>query len=116
MPLYEFINPDGAIVEKFYVSTACPDIGQWVIIDGVKCQRIISTSIQAEPPFRPYITRQVQKNYPGYECDDQGRVRVRSRQEEQKLAQEAGLIHAKGEIKHRKDEARGKQRQQRRTA
>jgi len=47
MPIFQFLNPTGQVVDKWYASASlAPDVGKSITIDGARCSRIISLGSQ----------------------------------------------------------------------
>ncbi len=50
MPTYEFLNPDGEVVEAYFHMSEAPRVGETVDIDGTPCERIFSGQGQFRVP------------------------------------------------------------------
>lgn len=90
MPVYEFIDSDGEVHEKYYPMSEAPDLGELVNIDGVMCKRIISCG-QACKDFKPYVAYSKPKGLPGCPVDPKtGHSVITSRAEERRIAKLRG--------------------------
>tara|TARA_R110002124_G_scaffold113388_1_gene267712 strand:+ start:9878 stop:10180 length:303 start_codon:yes stop_codon:yes gene_type:complete len=98
MPIYAFVDNNGAEVESFFSFDDVPSIGDKVEIDGVECTRVASfildtAGIERKTHKYPYVSRSLPRNLSGVgNYDKQGRPVIRSQAHERNVASEHGYV------------------------
>ena len=89
MPNYEFLNPKGEVVTRFYSADRAPEIGSVINIDGEPCTRIISTPrTSMENSFRhgyPRVSYTLPRGIEDAPCMPDGKPVITSKKHQDEL-------------------------------
>lgn len=86
MPFYNFLDPEGNVVQEFFKMADAPDLGAKVKIDGVECTRIVSQVngfVPAADQVR--VSNAAGRWTPGFEHDPKGRPLIKNAHDEREL-------------------------------
>ena len=92
MPTYVFKDVvNGEQVELVLPMSKAPGYGQCIKHEGRTLERIVETEANVIKPFKPYTTRVVPKNTPGFKHNEKGHCIVETSQQERWYANRSGL-------------------------
>lgn len=98
MPSYEFITPDGLVIECVFAMSEAPTIGSTYDHPTFGQITRIASAAQVSPNFTtstyPYVSHALPRNLPGAKCDAQGHPIIHSRREERNVASRHGYVRA----------------------
>lgn len=94
MPLYEFMDNSGRILEQQFPLSRCPDLGAVVLVDDpdrpgkkIKATRILSPPAAVRGDnWKPYASRRLPRHLKGVKCTPAGLPIIETRRQEKDIA------------------------------
>lgn len=98
MPLYEFMDDAGRVIEAPYSMRNCPELGEVVEVpdpdrpgETVMATRILSNPARPTELWKPYISNALPRNLKGVPCTPSGKPIVTSQAQEREIASRLGM-------------------------